>query len=374
MKSAIGAWKRALAAVGYSEGEIFVNENRFPVYDGERCHVGPERPAIVDEVHRCRNRKTKNARLLGRIAASVGYVLLLSATGFESPDKVGPLVSALGLCEAGYIGERRWMLAHGCYFSGSGCGCRLVFCGRREYLEKMHHEIFPGCGIRLRIKDIPGFPECRYIVDPITVCDCERKRAADALNNVRSLREQLAGSDGAVRGRTLAAMQLERAIVERAKLPVIRELIDDLIGEGRSVAVFVNFRASMEELKEIYGDRGVYVYGEQGVGERERAMELFQSDRVHLIVLNSEAGGASISLHDVRGERPRYSIISPSWSATTFKQVLGRIHRVGGRSPAVQRIMLVDGTIESEIAGRLRRKLANIKHINDATLADDDLI
>jgi hypothetical protein len=36
--------------------------------------------------------------------------------------------------------------------------------------------------------------------------------------------------------------------------------------------------------------------------------------------------------------------------------------------------MFVDGTIESEIANKLRRKLANIKHINDAHLADDDLI
>jgi hypothetical protein len=60
-------------------------------------------------------------------------------------------------------------------------------------------------------------------------------------------------------------------VVERAKLPVISGLIDDLIGEGRSVAVFVNFRVSMEELKNIYGARGVYVHGEQRVEERERA-------------------------------------------------------------------------------------------------------
>jgi hypothetical protein len=106
---------------------------------------------------------------------------------------------------------------------------------------------------------------------------------------------------------------LECAVVKHAKLPVIRELIDALIGEGRSVAVFVNFRASMEELKEIHGVRGVYVHGEQGVDDHERAVELSQSDRVHLIVLNSEAGGASMSFHDVPGERPRYSIINPSW-------------------------------------------------------------
>jgi superfamily II DNA or RNA helicase len=126
MKSAVGAWKRALLAVGYGEGEIFVNNyeqyvrrNCFAVYDGARFHVGADTLVIVDEVHRCRNRKTKNARLLGRIAASAGYVLLLSATAFESPDKVGPLVSALGLCEAGQIGERRWMSAHECFSSGS---------------------------------------------------------------------------------------------------------------------------------------------------------------------------------------------------------------------------------------------------------------
>jgi hypothetical protein len=54
--------------------------------------------------------------------------------------------------------------------------------------------------------------------------------------------------------------------------------------------------------------------------------------------------------------------------------VLGKIHWIGRRSRAVQRILLVNGTIESEIARKLRRKLAHIKHINDTAGADDDLI
>jgi superfamily II DNA or RNA helicase len=66
-------------------------------------------------------------------------------------------------------------------------------------------------------------------------------------------------------------------------------------------------------------------------------------------------------------------MISPTWSAVTFKQVLGRIHRSGGRSPALQHIVLADGTIEVEIARSLKHKLGNIGHINDAALQDSDL-
>lgn len=116
---------------------------------------------IVDKVQRCRNRKTKNARLLEWTAASDSYVLMLFATAFESRDKVGPLVSALGLCEPGYMGEWRWMSAHGCFAGSPRYGRRLVFHGGREHLEKMHHKIFPSCSMQLRIKNIRGFLNIR---------------------------------------------------------------------------------------------------------------------------------------------------------------------------------------------------------------------
>jgi superfamily II DNA or RNA helicase len=129
----------------------------------------------------------------------------------------------------------------------------------------------------------------------------------------------------------------------------------------------------MDRLRAIYGPTAAYVHGNQSLEERNQAIASFQSDQIPLIILNSEAGGSSISLHDIRGRRQRHSLISPNWSAVTFKQVLGRIHRSGARSPAIQRIMLVDGTIGSTIAARLRTKLHNIATINDAELADGDL-
>jgi superfamily II DNA or RNA helicase len=65
-------------------------------------------------------------------------------------------------------------------------------------------------------------------------------------------------------------------------------------------------------------------------------------------------------------------LFSPNWSAVTFKQVLGRIHRSGARSPAIQRIVLVDGTVEAAIAAKLQTKLRSIETINNEDLGGDD--
>jgi hypothetical protein len=40
----------------------------------------------------------------------------------------------------------------------------------------------------------------------------------------------------------------------------------------------------------------------------------------------------------------------------------------------MQRIVLVDGTVEGEIANWLTKKLKNIAAVNDAALEDDDLL
>jgi superfamily II DNA or RNA helicase len=295
-------------------------------------------------------------------------LLLLSATAFESPEKSDTIAAALGLCPDTHGGRRLWMVQHGCFPNKFG-GESLKFHGDRKHLLRMHREIFSTCGIRLRIADIPGFPDCRHIVDPITLAGDVTQKISTSLRNVQTLQDQLRSlKECDIRGKVLAKMQRERRAVEMHKLPTMRQMADELIAEGRSVAIFLNFRASMDRLRTIYGPRAAYVHGGQAMEEREQAIASFQSDRIPLIILNVEAGGSSISLHDIHGRRRRHSLISPNWSAVTFKQVLGRIHRSGARSPAIQRIVLVDGTVEGTIAARLQTKLRAIATINDGDL------
>jgi hypothetical protein len=92
--------------------------------------------------------------------------------------------------------------------------------------------------------------------------------------------ETMKGSDRGDRASRMADILRERMAVERYKLPVMCELADSLVEEGKSVAMFLNFRESMKIMKKTYGPRAVYVHGDQKVEDRERAMALFQNDRV----------------------------------------------------------------------------------------------
>jgi superfamily II DNA or RNA helicase len=62
------------------------------------------------------------------------------------------------------------------------------------------------------------------------------------------------------------------------------------------------------------------------------------------------------------------ALICPTFSATELKQALGRIHRAGGRSKSVQKIIFTAGTIEEKICETVRRKLGNLELLNDGDL------
>ena len=78
-----------------------------------------------------------------------------------------------------------------------------------------------------------------------------------------------------------------------------------------------------------------------------------------------KAGSVGISLHDLYGSHQRVSIISPTWSAQDFIQAIGRIHRAGAKTDAIQKVVFCDGTIEEFICETLKYKLENLSKLND---------
>jgi len=115
------------------------------------------------------------------------------------------------------------------------------------------------------------------------------------------------------------------------------------------------------------------ICGDQSVDERTYNIENFQSNKTKIIISIIQAGGVGISLHDLHG-RPRMSIISPSWSGTDVVQCLGRIHRAGSKSPALQRIVYIAKTYEEEICKTLGKKLATLSAINDGDLVGPKIV
>src|SRR5690606_28011900 len=91
-------------------------------------------------------------------------------------------------------------------------------------------------------------------------------------------------------------------------------------------------------------------------------------NKSNIIIANIQAGGVGISLHDLHGKQ-RMSIISPTWSGIQMQQALGRIHRAGSKSPAIQKIVYCAKTYEERICDIIKEKMRTISAINDGDLA-----
>lgn len=72
-----------------------------------------------------------------------------------------------------------------------------------------------------------------------------------------------------------------------------------------------------------------------------------------------------MSLHDLTGKHPRAAIISPDWNEKNIIQVIGRVHRAGGKTPSMQRILFAAGTVEEKVEKSVRKKIELLNLLNE---------
>ena len=214
-------------------------------------------------------------------------------------------------------------------------------------------------------KDIPDFPE--ETVETVLVDLAERDHAAlvrayeEMPANIKDIRP---GTDEMVK---LLRMRQQ---AEFAKAEVIAQMAVEAVEDGCSVFVCLNFTDARLRLQNALEKAHVIfasIYGGQNDKERQMGIDAFQDNRIHVMVGMSSACGVALSLHDIRHERPRVSLISPGYSCSELKQALGRIRRVGGTT-ATQRIVLAANSVEERVARAVNRKIDNLDALVDGDL------
>ena len=183
--------------------------------------------------------------------------------------------------------------------------------------------------------------------------------------------DELAEKSGKDQGASALTARLRaRQAIELLRIPILAEMVKDAVDEGCSVAVFLNFRASMEALIKRLTlaspqiSQISEIHGEQTADERATDIAAFQNDSSEVILCQINAGGAGVSLHDEHGGRPRRAFISPTDDEKMMVQALGRIDRAGSQSDTVQQILYAANTIEEEVAKNFRRKLHNMQTLH----------
>jgi len=169
---------------------------------------------------------------------------------------------------------------------------------------------------------------------------------------------------------SLTILLRARQQIELLKIPLFEELVNDYTSSGNSVIVFLNFKDSLTALGDrLSGKCSMSVIeGGQSDFVRKSNIDQFQWGINNVLLCMTQAGGTGLSLHDEDGDRPRVSLISPSFSAIDLKQALGRVHRATGKSASIQKIVFANDTIEMNVCGNVRAKLNNLNLINDNEL------
>jgi superfamily II DNA or RNA helicase len=307
----------------------------------------PENVIIIfDEAHRCKNYLSDNSWLLCATANIPNKVLLLSATIADKCDYFKSFGYVLGLYENPKH-FKRWIKNY-------------LYGGDTEMIA-LNKILFPKYGSRMKIKELGDmFPNNQVVAQCYHMQDHEK---------INALYEEINGAMADLKHKEDRAGALARIIrarqrIELLKIPTFLELANDYLENNLSVVIFVNFRETMKFLCDnLHTD--CVIHGGQTLIERNKNIISFQSNKSRIIIAIIQAGGVGISLHDLHGNHQRVSIISPTWSAQDLVQALGRIHRAGSQTAALQRIIYCANSIEEKISSNVTKKLGNLSSIND---------
>lgn len=247
--------------------------------------------------------------------------------------------------------------------------------GGPKLLAIIHRKIFPLHGTRIRIADIPEFPECDIRAEAFNVGANASKIQGvydEMFEHVAEIQARRDMSSQMKSASMLAEIMRARQDAELLKIPAICEMVDDYLENEHSVVLFCNFRETARLFCEALKTNCV-VQGGQDADVREANIQRFQSDQSRIIVVNIQSGGAGLSLHDLNGKYPRSAIICPTYSAQDLKQATGRVWRAGAKTKALQVVFFAAGTIEEQICERVREKIQRIDALNDGDMTPPNL-
>ena len=320
---------------------------------------------VFDESHRLKGHGTQNSEI-AIAAKKQGYkILCCSATNAINPIELKCVGLITGLYKTG-----KWLAflrEHGCEQGRFG----WEFSGDKDVLKKLHADLFLDRGVRVRRDDIKGFPDSEVIAEAYNIDEKSQKELKEVYEEMEKELKYLQAQCKNTKEYQINSMVImlrARQQAELIKVPLFVEMVEDALEDGMSVVIFVNFSETVRALSKRLNTNCV-VWGENKGNERDVHIADFQADKKRVIIVNIKAGGAGLSLHDLNGNYPRISLISPTPSAVDLRQALGRVWRDGGKTKSLQKIIFAANTVEEEVCEKVKLKLSALDTINDGDVS-----
>lgn len=259
------------------------------------------------------------------------------------------------------------------------CGARWIELDKKwtwrrntAVLDGINRILIPARGCRVRKEDMGDRPGTTISLLPFRPAEADKidaefekleekiadmKRARDDHGRPKFGRLQITNTR---RGKRMKLWKRS----ELALVPHVAEKAIACLAEGKSVVCFFSFTDSRLAMGKLLGTKDGF-FGGQSQAQRKKLEESFQAGRIRVLLCNIGAAGASLSLQDLHGDRPRETFIFTTDNPVKLGQAPGRVDRAGGQSESTQWICYIQGGfIESMIRKTLER-LENIRIVND---------
>lgn len=146
-----------------------------------------------------------------------------------------------------------------------------------------------------------------------------------------------------------------QSVTDSAKRTRLRELVVQLVAEGRRVLIFSQFVEMLHLIERDLTDAGIaYLLLTGQTRDRAAVLDAFASQEAQVFLLSLKAGGVGLTLTGA----DTVILYDPWWNPAVERQAMDRAHRIGQDKPVFVHRLVAAGTVEERILDMQQRKQA----------------
>jgi len=323
---------------------------------------------ILDEAQLIKNPKAKMAQTACELRAR--HRLCLTGTPME--NHLGEMWSLLHFLMPGFLGDadtfrktwRRPIEQRGDTFKRDALVRRINPLMLRRTRDVVLDDLPPRTDMvkttRLENEQANLYESVRAAMD---------KRVREALQDKGLARSHIIVLDALLKLRQICChprllpTESARSATHSAKLAQFRELVTQLVEEGRRILVFSQFTSMLAILEETLREENIdYVQLTGSTRKRKEVIAAFQEGEAPVFLVSLKAGGSGLNLTAAD------TVIhyDPWWNPAVEEQATGRAHRMGQEKPVFVYRLVTEGTIEERILELQERKAELAKAVLSA--------
>ena len=347
-------------------GLYIVNFDILKYWSAEIAAIAPQ-IMIIDEVHRCKGRKTDRTKACKELSKAIPHVIGLSGTPMVNrPVELFPVLNMLNPKSFSSF----WKFAT--HFCDAKKGFRGWDFNGASNLKELHELLTYTIMVRVLKKDVlDELPKKIRSVIPLPIDNS--KEYWEASTNFLSWLKKKSPKKAKKAKAAQALVQIGylKRLAAAGKMKAAMEWIDDYLESGKKLVVFAHHKNIIAELSKKYGGKAVVYTGSTSLKKKEWAEQSFQCNpNVRLFLGNMQSAGEVITLTAADST----CFVELGWSPGLHTQCEDRVYRIGQTSDSVNAYYLIsEGTIEEEICELIQKKQEVLEQVLDGKFDGEDM-